>query len=299
MDKASDAICSPAWRPGFLLGQSRRIPIPEQLYPFRWLLALGLIALLIWSVRRIANPQKFRLRRSPGRPNSLMLLHAMALFVLFLLLGQLAALARPSDGRAPTSRQMLLLTSGQLLAQTVLLAASLLLARSNFRHGLRRGLGLSLRRWRTDVLRGLVAYLVVFPACLVLLALMNYLWPDLQQAHQILRWIVQSPWPVQLLLAVSAVVVAPLAEEVYFRGILQTSVRNLTRSKWSAILIASGVFAVVHPIVLHWPPLFVLSLALGYNYERTGRLLPSIVLHGLFNGVIVSVTLLTAAGGTG
>jgi membrane protease YdiL (CAAX protease family) len=228
-----------------------------------------------------------------------MLLHAMALFILFLLLSQLAALAGPGSGRRPTSRQVLLLTAGQLLAHTVLLAASLLVARPNFRHGLRRGLGLSLRRWRTDLLRGLVAYLVVVPACVGLIALMNYLWPDLQQTHQILQWILPSPWPVQVLLAASAVLVAPVAEEVYFRGILQTSIRNLTRSKWSAILIASGIFAVVHGIVLHWPPLFVLSLALGYNYERTGRLLPSIVLHAVFNGVIVAMTLSAGPGGSG
>lgn len=51
-------------------------------------------------------------------------------------------------------------------------------------------------------------------------------------------------------------------------------------------------FAAIHLHLSDWPhirgweafpPLAALSVVLGYNYERTGRLLPNIVIHGLFN----------------
>jgi membrane protease YdiL (CAAX protease family) len=53
---------------------------------------------------------------------------------------------------------------------------------------------------------------------------------------------------------------------------------------WAPILVSSFVFAVAHfgygpePV-----PLFVLALILGYCYQRTHRIVPSIVAHALFN----------------
>ena len=50
-----------------------------------------------------------------------------------------------------------------------------------------------------------------------------------------------------------------------------------------AIVITSVFFSLVHPIWT-WPAIFVLSLFLGYAYERTGNLWTCIVMHALFNG---------------
>ena len=44
----------------------------------------------------------------------------------------------------------------------------------------------------------------------------------------------------------SAVVVAPMAEEVFFRGLLQTFLVNVLRNRWTAIAVASTLFAAVH-----------------------------------------------------
>ena len=60
------------------------------------------------------------------------------------------------------------------------------------------------------------------------------------------------------------------------------------------ICISSLVFALMHyghglaPI-----PLFVLALGLGYLYQRTGRLLPCILIHMLFNGTAMALLWLT------
>jgi membrane protease YdiL (CAAX protease family) len=51
---------------------------------------------------------------------------------------------------------------------------------------------------------------------------------------------------------------------------------------WTAILITSALFAVVHP-AWTWPPIFVLSLLLGYAYERTNNLWVPVVIHAAFN----------------
>jgi hypothetical protein len=53
---------------------------------------------------------------------------------------------------------------------------------------------------------------------------------------------------------------------------------------WAPILVASTAFAMAH--VGHGPapiPLFFFSVALGYVYEKTGRLAPSIIAHFMLN----------------
>ena len=53
---------------------------------------------------------------------------------------------------------------------------------------------------------------------------------------------------------------------------------------WAAILLTSALFASVHAMWT-WPPIFILSLCLGYAYERTGNLWVAILMHATFNTV--------------
>ena len=53
---------------------------------------------------------------------------------------------------------------------------------------------------------------------------------------------------------------------------------------WAAIVVTSALFASVHAMWT-WPPIFILSLCLGYAYERTGNLWVPILIHAVFNGV--------------
>ena len=87
-----------------------------------------------------------------------------------------------------------------------------------------------------------------------------------------------------LTLWLGAVIIAPVAEEAFFRGLLQTLLVNTLRSRWVAIGSTAVVFAVIHisqPQAM--PALLVLALLLGYAYERTGALLPPVLIHALFN----------------
>lgn len=97
-------------------------------------------------------------------------------------------------------------------------------------------------------------------------------------------------------LLVSAVVVAPLLEELLYRGLVQTALLNtLGREwRWLIVFVASLLFAVTHLGAAIWQSLAaltVLSMVLGFLYERTGSLWPSILVHAGFNAWNVAVVM--------
>jgi membrane protease YdiL (CAAX protease family) len=56
---------------------------------------------------------------------------------------------------------------------------------------------------------------------------------------------------------------------------------------WAAIAITSALFATIHANPQHWPALFVLSISIGYAYEKSGSLFRPIFIHALFNATSV------------
>jgi membrane protease YdiL (CAAX protease family) len=91
-------------------------------------------------------------------------------------------------------------------------------------------------------------------------------------------------WPTGIYLAFFAVVLAPVAEEFIFRGVLFSFVKNLGYPKIAWIGV-SLLFALIHGDVGIFVPLFFLALALTWLYEKTENLLASVVTHALFNGI--------------
>ena len=88
----------------------------------------------------------------------------------------------------------------------------------------------------------------------------------------------------KIALCAGAVVIAPIAEECFFRGLLQTVLSNLLGSRWWAIGLTAVIFAFMHSAQPHAvPPLAALAILLGYAYERHGSLLVPILLHMGFN----------------
>jgi len=248
----------------------------------RWLLAVGLCVLAVWIIRRLGHPRKLSLRRTPGRPNSLLPVHILVVVAIWL---GLQLLVPQADHKA----HLVWL----LICQAVWLAVCLVVAGRTFRYGLSRGLGLSMRHWLYDSGRGVIGYLGVFPVCIALFWMMRWIWPATpEDTHALLRLLptVGPAW--KILAILSAVVLAPLAEEVFFRGLLQSIVRKYTMNPWVAILGSSVFFALAHGTLWRdMPALFALSVALGYNYERCGRLYPSILIHAIFNAVSVAAVL--------
>jgi membrane protease YdiL (CAAX protease family) len=88
-----------------------------------------------------------------------------------------------------------------------------------------------------------------------------------------------------------AVVVAPVAEEFVFRGMLYPFVKQ-SGSPRAALFGISAIFAGIHLDAGTFVPLFVLALALTWLYEKTDNLLAPITAHALFNAA--NFTLLLA-----
>ncbi|KAL1208637.1 hypothetical protein V5N11_008110 [Cardamine amara subsp. amara] len=87
------------------------------------------------------------------------------------------------------------------------------------------------------------------------------------------------------LYAVVVSICAPVWEEIVFRGFLLPS---LTRYMpvWCAILLSSVAFALAHFNVQRMLPLVFLGVVLGLIFARSRNLLPSMLLHSLWNGFV-------------
>lgn len=254
------------------------------------LVAVGVCVLLVWIVRRAANPKKLTLVNTPGRPNTLNPGHVLLVMAAWSLANVAASRALQPLFPAGSLRKDVLLG---LIVQAVTLAGALAVAAWTFRFGLTRGLGLTGRHWLYDTGRGIVGFLAVFPLCLGLLHLFAWAAPPDHQRHQMLTALDVLPVYWQAVVIFTAVIVAPIAEEVLFRGVLQSMIRRYTHRPWVGILVSAGLFAPVHwPYVHYMPALFVLAIVLGYNYERSGRLWAPILLHGLFNAANIFISVL-------
>jgi membrane protease YdiL (CAAX protease family) len=100
----------------------------------------------------------------------------------------------------------------------------------------------------------------------------------------------QSFW-MRMYLAGLAVVLAPLFEEILFRGIGLP----LIARRWGvapAVVIVSLLFAAIHFHLPSMMPLFVIAVAFSLAYIHTGSIVVPIVMHGLFNGVNVAVLMI-------
>jgi membrane protease YdiL (CAAX protease family) len=79
-----------------------------------------------------------------------------------------------------------------------------------------------------------------------------------------------------------AVVIAPVAEEFIFRGMLYPFVKQLGSPKM-AFFGTSAIFAEIHFDAGTLVPLFVLALVLTWLYKKTDCLLAPVAAHSLFN----------------
>jgi len=101
-----------------------------------------------------------------------------------------------------------------------------------------------------------------------------------------------QPW-VRCYLAVFTVILAPVAEEFVFRGLLFSTARRLgwPKAGWIGV---SLLFALVHFNVPAFLSLFVLALALTWLYHATEGLLAPIIAHSLFNAANLALLLVPA-----
>ena len=96
-----------------------------------------------------------------------------------------------------------------------------------------------------------------------------------------------APW----LFAIGAVVVAPLVEEIFFRGFVFAGLRE--RYGWrNAGLLSAGFFAVVHLQPTSILPIFILGFIFAYLYERSGSIWPAVLMHVSSNALALGAAYL-------
>lgn len=135
---------------------------------------------------------------------------------------------------------------------------------------------------------GLVAAL---PAVFFIHSLCLHLMGDDAEPQPLLQFLATNPsLPDKLLLIGTALIVAPVAEELIFRGYLFGVLRRYA-GRWWAMVISGMVFAAIHAHIPSLAGLFVLAVALTLVYEGAGSLWASILMHSLFNGITVILTL--------
>ncbi len=83
----------------------------------------------------------------------------------------------------------------------------------------------------------------------------------------------------------SIALLAPILEELLFRGTIQSMLFNVLKKPWEAIIISSLIFGVVHMNPAQIPFAFLLGMMFGWLYYRTRSLLPGIIGHVLNNSI--------------
>lgn len=94
-----------------------------------------------------------------------------------------------------------------------------------------------------------------------------------------------------LLGVISIAVVAPIVEEMLFRGAIEGELLRRWRNPLWAIFVSALIFGLIHLNPAQMPYAFCLGLLLGWLYYRTKSIVPGIVLHLVNNGISVVLML--------
>lgn len=168
-----------------------------------------------------------------------------------------------------------------------------------FENGL-AGFGLRIKGIFQDFAAAVVTFITVWPFVMIALAMVVYIGKlivgpqfDMQKNEGLEVLLGYSQTSLRILMILFAAVLTPIFEELIFRGLLQTHLReNLGYGPWKSIFFVSAIFAALHPL-MHFPAIFILSLAMGYVYEKSGSLFRSIFIHTLFNSTSIAFALMS------
>lgn len=90
-----------------------------------------------------------------------------------------------------------------------------------------------------------------------------------------------------LLLLFGGAIIAPVVEEIFFRGFVFTGLSH----RWSpqkAALASAGLFALAHFAPTSVLPIFILGLIFAFLYQISGSIWPAILMHMLTNTLALS-----------
>ncbi len=85
----------------------------------------------------------------------------------------------------------------------------------------------------------------------------------------------------------SCAILAPISEEILFRGILLRSMLKMRWHPWVAIPISALIFSAWHGTALQTVDILPFGIIIGWVYWRTKSLLPCIVIHMVNNALAI------------
>lgn len=156
-------------------------------------------------------------------------------------------------------------------------------------------IGLRSRRPLIDVLWGIGAYAAALPLVLVTTLIAQWVsrYIPAQENPIVPLFIESGSWVAKVALFLLAVVAAPFFEELFFRGVLFSSLR----AKWgvaAGVIISAVVFGAVHPLPMGLLPILVLGAVFAVAFNERGSLLPNMVAHACTNAVAFALLFILA-----
>ena len=142
-----------------------------------------------------------------------------------------------------------------------------------------------IRPFKDSISQGFKGWIMILPFVLLTSLIMNLVVKNQAGSNPLLEIVLNNNnYFAFILLFLTTTIIAPLFEEIVFRGVL---LPVLTRDygKLIGILISSFVFALAHLSLNELPPLFVLGIGLATTRLISGRLSSSVIMHSCWNGI--------------
>ena len=135
--------------------------------------------------------------------------------------------------------------------------------------------------FKTDkIIKSIISFTLFIPLLFLISFIIQYVLPEYKQQEIVLNF--KSTLIEDKGILLHVLVIAPIVEEVIFRGYIYRILKSKIPIIFATI-INSTLFALIHYNVLSYILLFVLSIFLTYIYERNGSIICPIIIHSLFN----------------
>jgi len=150
------------------------------------------------------------------------------------------------------------------------------------RGGRLRDLGFRRGGLRQSIALGILGVLFVMP----FLALFHYVGPEITIQQPLHTLLFTRSKTTLALAGVSAIIVAPIAEELLFRGLLLPALQRWM-NRTAAIVLSALFFAAGHIDLFVFLPMLALGLVMGYLYDRTRSIAAPLAMHMTYNGLVI------------
>ena len=249
--------------------------------PFCLNVVLGIVVLILWLVMgRFNDIQSVKggMGREPSPELKFDPLGGWSMLAVFMLVNEIVGRAlRPVLNSATPS------VFGLLALQFVIYAMVLLAIRYVIKAKW-QAIGVHFRHFGRSLVYGIGlfagAFIIVMGSALIIESMFHVTQP---QSNPVFKVIQDAGTPAQMagmLLLVG--LIGPIFEEILFRGVIYTSMRQVMPPVL-AIPLNGLLFAAVHGDVHSLGPLMVLGMLLAYGYERTRSIATSAITHCLWN----------------